>query len=138
MLKSSLRILLITLLAFALVRLTACTDAQVASSNLSKAADSFEIDRRVVFYDSRQGEYLLMLEGRCSVEKDPNKGQLAVTCKVGPNEFKKHFLGVSDSVTYFVEQLAPVAASVYRYRVVFKPEAIVPAVDLSVSGVQKQ
>jgi len=31
--------------------LTGCNDAQVASSNLVKAADNFEINRRVVFFN---------------------------------------------------------------------------------------
>ena len=31
--------------------ITGCTDASVASANLSKAADMFELERRVVFYN---------------------------------------------------------------------------------------
>ena len=38
--------------AMAALSLSACVpDAQVASTNLSKAADMFEIDRRIVFYN---------------------------------------------------------------------------------------
>lgn len=106
------------------------TDASVASHNLSKAADMFEIDRRIVFYDAIQGSYLLSIEGKCSIKKDNLDAQLEVTCKVGPSVFKKHFLGISDNVTYFAEQLEPAGASVYRYRVIFKPSVIVPDVEL--------
>jgi len=43
------------LLAVPVIALTACVpDAQIASKNLSKAADMFEIDRRVVFYNGSQ------------------------------------------------------------------------------------
>jgi hypothetical protein len=31
--------------------LNACSDADIASKNLSKAAEMFEIDRRIVFYN---------------------------------------------------------------------------------------
>lgn len=108
------------------------TDARVASQNLSKAADMFEIDRRIVFYDAIQGAYLLSIEGKCSITKDRGDAQLEVTCKTGRGEFKKHFLGISDNVTYFAEQLNPSKQSVYRYRVIFKPTVIVPDIDVPV------
>lgn len=110
---------------------TGCSsDASIASHNLSKAADMFEIDRRIVFYNGITGDYILSMEGRCSITKDKTDAQLEVTCKTGPNEFKKHFLGISDNVTYFAEQLQSRHTSVFHYRVIFKPQAIVPNVDL--------
>jgi hypothetical protein len=116
------------LIAAAVTSLAACSnDAQVASSNLSKAADNFEIRRRIVFYNGIPGEYMLVLEGLCSQE--PLGGRLAVTCKTGPTAFKKHFLGLSNNVTYFSEQVEAANTDVYHYRVTFKPAAIVPAFD---------
>lgn len=121
-----------TLFAFAalttLFALTACSrDAEVASYNLSVAADNFEIDRRIIFYNGITGAYMLSLEGLCSLEDQKN--QLEVTCKTGPTTYKKHFLGLSDNVTYFAEQLNPRPTSVYHYRVTFKPQTIIPDVD---------
>ena len=104
-------------------------DADVASRNLSKAADMFEINRRIVFYNGITGEYMLTIEGLCSLGNYDSAGSLSVTCKTGPTTFKKHFLGLSDNVTYFVEQMEPTQASVFHYRVVFKPQIIVPDVD---------
>lgn len=109
--------------------LAACTDADVASTNLSKAADMFEIDRRVVFYNGITGEYILSLEGRCSLGNTDKAGQLTVTCKTGPSEYKKHFLGLSDNVTYFAEQTQASNQSAYHYRVIFKPQTIIPDID---------
>ena len=107
-------------------------DAQVASYNLSKAADNFEIDRRVVFYNGITDTYMLVIEGRCSIFEDRGvaHNQLEVTCKIGPGAYKKHFLGLSDNVTYFAEQLETADVSVYHHRVVFKPQSILPAVEL--------
>ena len=114
--------------ALAAVSLAGCsTDADVASNNLSKAAEQFEIERRVVFLNGITDTYLLSIEGRCSIADQG--GQLEVTCKLGPNEYKKHFLGLSDNVTYFAEQLHGVNVDEYHYRVIFKPEAIIPDID---------
>lgn len=109
---------------------TGCNDADVASRNLSTAADNFEINRRIVFYNGITGEYMLTIEGLCSLGNNDKPGELSVTCKTGPNEYKKDFLGLSDNVTYFAEQLKPEPADVYHYRVVFKPSVIVPDVDI--------
>jgi hypothetical protein len=118
---------LLTLFA-AVALFTGCSDdAKVASHNLSKAADNFEIERRIVFYNGITGEYLLSIEGKCSQE--PSADKLAVICKTGPNQFKKHFLGLSNNVTYFSEQLETANVSTYHYRVTFKPQEILPDID---------
>lgn len=116
------------IVAASALALTGCTAAGTASQNLSSAADNFEIDRRIVFVNGITDQYLLTIEGRCSITDGGN--QLEVTCKVAPDEYKKHFLGLSDNVTYFVEQLEVADASEFNYRVIFRPEAIVPDIDL--------
>lgn len=122
--KKILLMLMITLSA----ALAGCMDdAKVASHNLSKAADNFEIPRRIVFYNGITGEYMLSIEGLCSQE--PLSNRIAVICKDGAT-YKKHFLGLSDNVTYFSEQMDPALVSTSRYRVTFKPSVIVPDVDL--------
>ncbi len=110
--------------------ITGCSDAKVVSSNLSKAADNFEINRRVVFYNGITGEYMLSIEGLCSLGSASETKAVTVTCKTGPSDYKKHFLGLSDNVTYFAEQVEPAKASQYQYRVVFKPLAIVPDIEI--------
>ncbi len=99
-------------------------DARVANRNLTKAADNFEVNRRIVFYNGITDKYILTIEGKCSITD--NMGQLEVICKTGDNTFKKHFLGLSDNVTYFAEQLEDIELSTYHYRVTFKPEVIIP------------
>ncbi len=101
-------------------------DADVASRNLSTEADMFKLNRRVVFYNGITDTYMLCIEGLCSIKADTNDKQLEVTCKTGPNTFKKHFLGLSDNVSYFIEQLDAANVNVYRYKVIFKPEIILP------------
>lgn len=109
--------------------LAGCSDANVASHNLSKAADMFEIDRRIIFYNGITGEYMLTIEGKCSLGNYDSANELSVTCKTGSDRYKKHYLGLSDNVTYFMEQLEDKAVDTYHYRVIFKPSAIIPDID---------
>ena len=117
------------LLLFAVVGCNT-TNADVVSANLSKSADQFEVLRRVVFYNGITGEYMLTIEGYCSLGNFDSAGQLSVTCDIGEGGYKKHFLGLSDNVTYFVEQLNSEDVSKSHYRVVFKPSVIIPDIDI--------
>lgn len=122
----------------ALVALTGCSSsAEVASDNLAKASENFEVERRIVFFNGITDTYLLSIEGKCSIsdsKEDNSKGQVEVTCKVGDNKFKKHILGLSDNVSYFVEQTDAVETDPFHYQVTFRPQTIVPDVNLQTSG----
>ena len=104
-------------------------DAQIASRNVSKAADNFEVNRRIVFYNGITDKYMLTIEGACSIDTSTSGKTFTATCKTGPNAYKKHFLGLSDNVTFVAEQTGPVDVSAYHYRVTFKPQAILPDFD---------
>lgn len=106
------------------------SDAYVASQNVSRAANQFEIFRRVVFYNGITDEYILVVEGYCSITVDSADSQLELIVKTGEGEYLKHFLGLSDNVTYFAEQIEPAKVSDARYRVIFKPSVIVPVIDV--------
>lgn len=105
-------------------------DAKIASHNISKAADNFEINRRIVFINGITDNYLLSIEGRCAFEVESGaKPKVAVTCKTGPSAFKKHTLGLSDNVTFFSEQMEAADVSVFHYRVTFKPQSLLRDYD---------
>lgn len=111
--------------------MTACNDddADVASENVSKAADNFEVNRRIVLINTISDKYLLEVVGACSIDVDVEESQLEVICKTGKDDFIKDFFGLSKNVTYTVEQGEPVKASVYHYRKTFKPQSILPDID---------
>lgn len=120
-----------SLALIAALTLTACRqESDVAAYNVSQAAHNFEVLRRVVFYNGITGEYILTIEGLLSVT--PEDGKLSVIVKTGPKEYKKHYLGVSDNVTWFCEQLEPVAADPFRYRVIFRPTTIIPEIEVKI------
>lgn len=109
--------------------LTGCSqESDVAAYNVSQAAHNFEVNRRVVFYNGITGEYILTIEGLLSVT--PEAGKLSVIVKTGPGQYKKHYLGVSDNVTWFCEQIESVPADPFHYRVIFRPATIVPDVEI--------
>jgi hypothetical protein len=120
--------LIATALAVAAMLSACSSDAKTASDNLSKAADQFEVQRRIVGINGLTGKYEFFVEGRCSI--DPQNRMLVVTCKQGPNDFRKHFVGLSDNTFFVATQLAGIDVSVYHTRVILKPEGLIPEIEL--------
>ena len=118
------RILSIIILG-AMITLGGCSAAETVSQNISRDSDEFRVVRRVVFYNSLTDTYLMEMTGNISINLDRDN-VIEVIAKIGPDEYQKHYLGLSDNVTYTVEQLGTVDASEYRYKMIFKPESILP------------
>ena len=134
--KALVVILGIVIAATLAIGMTGCTqsDADVAAHNLSVAAEQFEIPRHIVGINGITDKYLFEVVGYCSVETTDSglAGALEVTCKViqdGKAKYKKIFMGLSDNVSFVVEQLTPTEVSTTRYRVIFKPETLIPNFD---------
>lgn len=121
----------ITLISAFAIALSSCSqESDVASFNVSASAHNFEVNRRAIFYNGITGEYILTIEGLLSVTENDSQRRLEVIVKTGPKTYKKHYLGLSDNVTYFVEQLDPVDADPFHYRVIFRPATIIPDIEL--------
>lgn len=128
--KKKIAMILVSIIS--VIALIGCeSEADTVSHNLSKSADSFEVQRRVVFFNGITDKYLLTIEGLCSITDEG--GQLEATCKVGDSQYKKHFLGLSDNVSYFVEQTDAKYEDPFHYKVLFRPESIIPDIDLQTS-----
>ncbi len=121
--------LVIFLAIVAAVMMTGCSDASVARANLETAEQNFEVYRRVVFYNGITGDYILTIEGKLAIIVDSD-GDLVVTVKTNEGQYLKHYLGLSDNVTYFSEALRASDVSTSSYRVIFKPSVIVPTIEL--------
>lgn len=122
------KILLAVCVCVSALLISCASDSEVASYNVSQDAHQFKVFRRVVFYNGITDKYILTIEGYCSVTTED--GRLAVIVKTEDGSYLKHYLGLSDNVTYFCEQLQPFEVSSSHYRVLFKPESIVPDVRL--------
>src|SRR5438034_10830984 len=83
--------------------------ADVAAKNISTQAEQFKVARRIVFFNGITDHYLATVTGYCSVETGNSalSGSLEVTCKVGESKYKKDFFGLSDNVSYMVQQIDP-------------------------------
>lgn len=136
--KVVLSILAIMVAGTLMLGVTACgqSKADVAAHNLSQEAEAFKIPRRIIFINGITDKYLATVTGYCSVETANSAlgGSLEVTCQTGRDKngnllYKKDYFGLSDNVTYMVEQLDPVNVSVDHYTVLFRPQTIVPDID---------
>lgn len=119
--------------ALAIGGMAACSsDADIASDNLSKAADNFEIARKISVVNGITDNLLLRIEGLCSLGNSDKEREISVTCKDidGYGGFKKYFVTLSDNVIVLTEQVSPAEVSTVHSRVIFKPEEIIPDIDL--------
>lgn len=108
------------------------SEADTVNHNLSKSGDAFDVQRRIVFFNGITDKYLLTVEGACSLDLTSDRA-MKVTCKVGSDEYKRHYLGLSDNVSYFVEQTEAKKEDPFHYKVIFRPETIIPDINIQVS-----
>ena len=125
---------IVLLFMLAVLMLSGCTDADIASHNISRKSDFFEIPRRVIFYNGITNEYILDIEWYCSLwwwssQTNVWYNEIYVICKDW-DWYKKHFLGLSDNVTYIVEQIDSANVSKDHYKIYFKPSVIVPSIEM--------
>lgn len=114
--KKVLSVILVCMLT--VVCFTGCSfqdEADVASYNLSKEADNFNIYRKIKVLNCQSDEILLEFEGWCSICKDNTDNQLEVTYRVGEGQYYKDFIGLNDRVTYIVTQVDGANIDKYHY-----------------------
>lgn len=102
------------------------SDSEVVTENVKKDAEQFKVLRRIVFMNNITGEYLFQAEGNCSVETNNEAQRLELTCKTGEDKYKVHYFGLSDNTSYIVEQTEWREENKYKYKIIFKPDSIVP------------
>lgn len=119
-------VLVMTILMIGLC-LTSCRESDRASYNISREADNFNIVRRVTVIDCITGDVMFQMSGRMSIYADTNDEQLEIIVEDG-GTYSKHIIGLSDNVTYIVEDLnlGDNAVSKYQYTIVFNPNMWYP------------
>lgn len=111
--------------------LSGCTtDADVASYNISEDADNFKVQRKVTFINTITNEILYTVEGNFSIKADSKDNQLEITAKTGEDQFQKHFLGLSPTTVYIVEQLEWQETNKYQFKITIKPSTVVPEINI--------
>ena len=113
--KETIAILMLTLI---LVAACGCTEADKVNSNISKQANYFESERRITVYNARTDTMILEAEGYMSISNNVND-ELVVTCKVGPNTYKKNYVYLNDYTMYVVEDITRTHTDPYHYKLFF-------------------
>lgn len=107
--------------------LTGCeTEAQRVSYNISQEADNFNTIRQITVINCIQGDVLFQMTGKMSITADVSDNQLEVIVEDDNGKYKKHFIGLSDNVTYVVEDITDGDVSKYHYTLNFNPKMWVP------------
>lgn len=125
MIKKNLLVKVITIMVMVVLATTALTGCQTqadeVSYNLSLEADNFNDVRQLTVINCLQGDILFQMTGKMSIEADTMDNQLEVIVEDETGEYKKHFIGLSDNVTYVVEDITSDDVSNYRYTLNFNP-----------------
>ena len=118
--------LLVGISVIGMVGMVGCTEADTVSTNISKEADNFNVTRRLVVINGRTDTIIFSLVGNFSITVDQEENQLEVIAEVRDGVYRKHFIGLSDEIQYFVEDVGDNEVSKYRYEVEFMPEKVIP------------
>lgn len=119
------RIVSIILVVLTLITLSACSQAERASYNISKEADRFNVTRRLVVINARSDKPVFELIGNFSLANN-GVNELEITCEVEQGKYKKHFVYLNEWTIYTVEDVSGAYVSNYHYEVNYLPEMIVP------------
>ena len=103
-----------------------CNEASKVSHNLSLEADNFNDVLQVTVINCLQGDVLFQMTGKMSITADTSDNQLEVVVEDEKGEYKKHFIGLSDNVTYVVEDITAGDVSKNKYTLNFNPEMWIP------------
>jgi hypothetical protein len=120
------KILLGILLGILLANFCGCTQSQKVSYNLSQEADSFNIVRKLTIINCIANDVLFQMEGKISIYADTKDNQLEVMVEDENGLYQKHFVGLSDNVTYIIEQTRAKNTEKYKYILNFNPKMWTP------------
>lgn len=114
--------------------IAACTsEADSANDNLSRAAENFEVPRRIVGINTITDSVLFSVEGFCSYETDGDVIEAICLVDRANDEVSRTTMGKADNVTFISTQLEGVKVDMFRPRIIFRPETVIPNFDLSTS-----
>lgn len=111
----------------AVLFLSGCREADKVSYNISLEADNFNTIRQITVINCIKGDVLFQMTGKMSINADTTDNQLEVTVEDEYGRYRKHFIGLSDNVTYVVEDITDTnKISEYRYTLNFNPKMWIP------------
>ena len=118
----------------AILTLAGCRQAERVSYNISKEADAFNSYRRVTVVDCITNDTLFVVEGWISIQGgygSSSSTELEIIAEIGPGKYQKHLIGLSDNVSYVVEDLNGESVDRYHFNIYFNPKMWLPGFELT-------
>lgn len=120
-------IISMTVIGVFTIGFTGCTQqSDRVSENISKQADNFNVIRQITVINCIKGDVLFQMTGKMSLRVDSAESQLEITVEDEKGAYKKHFIGLSDNVTYTVEDVTDNYVDNYHYTLNFNPNMWFP------------
>lgn len=116
----------IVLMACMMLAITGCDEASRVRANLAQEADNFNCIRRITVIDCITGDTLFQMEGRSSIVADKEDNQLEIITEYQKGSYSKQIIGLSDNVTYIIEDLEATPTDPYHYKINFNPNMWIP------------
>lgn len=123
---------LLVVLTFGVLMVGCETEADRVSYNLSQEADNFNVVRQLTVINCLQGDVLFQMTGKMSIKPDMGENQLEIIVENEDGTHTKHFVGLSDNVTYVVEQFGGEYVNKYKYTLRYNPKMWIPIPDVEI------
>lgn len=123
--SKTLKFLGVTMLAATLLALSGCTEAERVSTNLAQESDNFNVVRKVTVLNAITNDTMFEMAGKMSIKADTADKQLEIVVEDN-GKYQKHIIGLSDNVSYVVQDLDVKDVDKYHYSINFNPKMWVP------------
>lgn len=123
--SKTLKIFGATVLATTLLALSGCTEADRVSTNLAQESDNFNVVRKVTVLNAITNDTMFEMTGKMSIKADTADKQLEIVVEDN-GKYQKHIIGLSDNVSYIVQDLDVKDVDKYHYSINFNPKMWIP------------
>ena len=117
---------IVLIICVMIMSLAGCSEAERVSYNLSQEADNFNVIRQLTVINCIEGDVLFQMTGKMSITADRDDNQLEIIVENENGKYEKHFVGLSDNVTYVVEDMGEINVNKYKYTLNFNPKMWIP------------
>ena len=122
------KIICIVLVIILVCSFVGCTEASRVRQNISKEADNFNVQRRIIIINARTDTIMFELVGTFSINTNASTNELEVICELEDGTYQKHFVYLSEYTLYVVEDISHTNVSKYHYELNILPEQVLPYV----------
>lgn len=123
--SKTLKIFGVTMLATTFLALSGCNEADRVSTNLAQESDNFNVVRKVTVLNAITNDTMFEMTGKMSIKADTADKQLEIVVEDN-GKYQKHIIGLSDNVSYIVQDLDVKDVDKYHYSINFNPKMWVP------------